>query len=177
LSKTSASNLAKAVSVVSPETPAFITLLKFNSLATREGKSSPSPAPTPAVKLLPKKIIGPSFFVFSRPFSHLWPQLPDSLLQPIDCAITSNTIDKNGCSGSSFIKININKLVVIMDMKVSAIVLTTICELIFLEKTSTSFFPLRVDAIDKINIAKVVVLIPPPVDPGDAPTNIYMAMR
>ena len=59
-----------------------------------------------------------------------------------------------------------------MEIKVIAVALTTNWEGIRRSKNSMSFFPDSVDLIDCSKIASVVVLIPPPVEPGDAPINI-----
>ena len=59
-----------------------------------------------------------------------------------------------------------------MEIKVIAVARTTSCEGIRRSKNSMSFFPDNVDLIDCSKMASVVVFIPPPVEPGEAPINI-----
>lgn len=91
--------------------------------------------------------------------------------------ITSKNIGIKPICLSLYNKIKIKKLMVIKEISDSAVERTTKLPGIFRLNKRTSEFPLKVVVIDLINKAKVVVLIPPPVDPGDAPMNINKQIK
>ena len=62
--------------------------------------------------------------------------------------------------------------VTIIEITAKAVALTTMGEGITRSNKPTFFLPRRVDLIPAKRIARVVVFMPPPVEPGLAPTNI-----
>ena len=86
--------------------------------------------------------------------------------------MTSKKRGKKAVFDSIFIMSRIKELVIRMDINVRAVAFTTKGAGIVLSKMETVFLPLRVDFIEFIKMAKVVVLTPPAVEPGEPPINI-----
>ena len=94
-----------------------------------------------------------------------------------DADITSNIIAKKFCPSSSRISNKIKILVIKIDKNIKAVALTTIGPAMVLSNTVTDFSPFKVERIDCIRMANVVVFTPPAVDPGDPPININNVIK
>jgi len=76
------------------------------------------------------------------------------------------------------VSISTNKItIIIVNAKVANVVDSLALEREILRlKITKSCFPVNIETTESIRTAKVVVLIPPPVEPGEAPININITV-